>query len=115
VITNGTAAGSTRAYLTNLFIEAQQRYTLKAPMGLRAHHQLIWKFLDSISDKGLSKRFQLFLLEHQEPGSVANGPWSASYKRQLVKRHRFIKLVDIRWPQFMQIFRDFLRLSYGPH
>jgi hypothetical protein len=95
-------------------MEAQQNYALKVPVRPRAQHQLIWKFLDSIADKGLSKRFQLFLLEHQEPGYVANGPWSPSYKRQLVKRHRYIKLVDITWLQFMQVFRDFLRLSCGP-
>lgn len=114
VISDGTAAGATRAYLTNLFMEAEQRYAVKKPVALRSQHQLIWKFIDSIADKELSRRFQLFLLEHQDPGYVANGPWSATYERQLAKRHRFVKLVDVTWPQFIRVFRDFLLRSYGP-
>lgn len=102
-ITQGTAAEATRAYLANLLKESQKSYHQNRP---KHDRKFIWKVIDNIKDKDLSKQLQLFLLDRFRDRYVGE-PHSS--RKQKEEKNKYITMVKLPWPLFVKAFRKFLR------
>jgi hypothetical protein len=102
-ITQGTAAEATRAYLANLLKESQKIYRQNHP---KNDAKFIWKVVNNIKDKDLSKQLQLFLLEQFRDRYVGEPHISRKRKEE---KSKYITMVKLPWPLFVKAFRKFLK------
>ncbi|KAH8910672.1 hypothetical protein BR93DRAFT_955746 [Coniochaeta sp. PMI_546] len=69
-------------------------------------NKLIWAFIDTIVDKALSKRLQMFLLSRFHPRLVGKSHASAQRRS---RTNRFITVSKLEWPLFAQAAGEFLK------
>ncbi|OIW35373.1 hypothetical protein CONLIGDRAFT_665979 [Coniochaeta ligniaria NRRL 30616] len=102
-VATSTPPKQTRAALLELLKQAVKKHS-QYPR--TADNKFIWAFIDSIEDKELSKRFQMFILNRFDHRLVSKSHASMQ-KRE--KSNRFITVSKLKWPLFAQGVGEFLK------
>jgi uncharacterized protein YoxC len=103
VVASSTAPKPSHAALIELLRQAVKKHS-QSPR--TSDNKFIWAFIDTIEDKELSKRFQMFLLNRFEHRLVSKSHRSA---RQTVASNRFIAVSRLKWPSFAQAVGEFVK------